>query len=107
MKYLIEPYVMFPNMNGTVGLGNLPDVPVDASPDDIFSHLKFGVMLSIDAYNDKWAINSDLLYMDLGEDVKAGKFIKSGKVTAKQLGWEFARISTGQALAGIRFGIYA
>jgi len=87
-KYLIEPYVMFPNMNGTVGLGNLPDVAVDANPDDIFSHLKFGAMLSFDAYNDKWAINSDLLYMDLGEDVNAGTFIKSGKVSAKQLGWE-------------------
>ena len=34
--FLAEPYLMFPNMKGTVGLGILPDGTVDASANDIF-----------------------------------------------------------------------
>lgn len=41
-RFVVEPYVMFPNVNGTVGLDNLPDVSVDQSPSDLFKHLQFG-----------------------------------------------------------------
>ena len=40
--FLVEPYLMFPNMNGKTGVGNLPDVSVDANPGDIFSKLQMG-----------------------------------------------------------------
>jgi len=53
--YVVEPYVMFPNMNGTVGVGNLPNADVDENPGDIFSHLQFGAMLYLEAHNDHWA----------------------------------------------------
>jgi hypothetical protein len=87
-EFLVEPYLMFPNMNGSVGLRNLPDAPVDASTNDIFNNLKMGFMLNVEASNDKWAIGSDVLYMSLGEDVKSGILINSGEIKAKQLGWE-------------------
>lgn len=86
--FLVEPYIMFPNMNGTVGLGILPDAEVDASTNDIFSNLKMGFMLNVEASNDKWAVGTDILYMSLGEDVRTGTLIHSGEITAKQLGWE-------------------
>jgi hypothetical protein len=88
--YLLQPYAMFPNMNGTAGLGNLPDADVNADAGDIFSNLEIGAMLYLEAHNDHWAISSDLLYMDLKQDV-AGKYnILTGEAVAKQLGWELA-----------------
>src|SRR5580765_139172 len=53
--YLLEPYMMFPNMNGTVGLGNLPDSDVNEDPSDVFSNLQRGAMLYGEAYSKYWA----------------------------------------------------
>ena len=70
--FLIEPYVMFPNMKGDIGIGVLPPAHVDEGPDDIFSNLQMGVMLYAEAYNSRWAFSSDVLYMYLKSDVAAG-----------------------------------
>jgi hypothetical protein len=89
-QFLVEPYLMFPNMNGKTGVGNLPDVSVDANPGDIFSNLQMGAMLNLEASNDKWAVATDFIYMNLQQDVTSGKLINSGEVTAKQFAWELA-----------------
>ncbi len=89
-SYLIEPYLMFPAMNGTTGVGLLPPVDVNVNSNQIFSNLKFGAMLFLEARKGDWAINSDLLYMSLGQNVKSGIVINSGDISAKQLGWEVA-----------------
>ncbi|MDN3641916.1 hypothetical protein QWY87_04345 [Lutimonas halocynthiae] len=86
--FLVEPYLMFPQMNGSVGLGIVPDVSVDASANDIFSNLKMGFMLNLEATNGKWTIGSDVLYMSLAQNVASKHDIINGEVTAKQLGWE-------------------
>lgn len=88
--FLVEPYAMFPNMTGDVGLGNLPDVSTNINPDQIFNHLKMGAMLYLEASNEKWNINSDLLYMDLAQGVESNTLISNGEITVKQLGWEVA-----------------
>jgi len=88
--FLIEPYLLIPYMSGNIGLRNLPEVEVDANPGDIFSKLQFGGMLYLEAHNDDWAITSDLLYMNLGQDVTPGIIISSGNVNAQQWAWEFA-----------------
>jgi len=88
--YVIEPYVMFPNMKGTAGVGVLPDASVDEDPSDIFSHLQIGAMLYAEAHNDLWAVSSDLLYMKLKSDVQPGTLLNSGAVELSQLGWELA-----------------
>ncbi len=89
-KFLIEPYVMFPNMTGETGVRDLPSVDVDANVSDIFSRLQFGAMLYLEAKTDKWAITSDLLYMSLKQDITPNIIINSGELTAKQLGYELA-----------------
>ena len=87
--FLIEPYLMFPVMKGTVGLGNLPfDVPVDANTNNIFSNLNMGFMLNAEATNGKWAVGTDIIYMSLAHDVEPSILNKDGEITAKQLGWE-------------------
>ena len=87
-SYLVEPYVLFPNMNGTVGLADLPEAEIDADTNEIFGHLKMGAMLYAEASNDLWAIGSDLIYMELAQGVKSGFAVESGEVTAKQFAWE-------------------
>lgn len=88
--FLAEPYLMFPNLSGTVGLGSLPDASVNASPGDIINHLQMGAMLYLEAGVGKWAITSDLLYMNLSADVPKKSIINSGDVTVKQTAWELA-----------------
>jgi hypothetical protein len=87
-NFLTDVYIMFPYMDGEIGKGNLITVPVDASPGDIFSKLKMAAMLYFEAKTDKWAITSDLVYMNLNQEVTPGTLLHSGNVTAKQFVWE-------------------
>jgi len=68
-NFLAEPYAMFPSMKGNVGIGTLPDATVDADVGDILSHLQMGAMVYLEASNGNWAVSSDLLYMNLKQDV--------------------------------------
>ncbi|WP_124019511.1 hypothetical protein [Flavobacterium laiguense] len=87
-SFLVEPYMMFPSMNGSVGLGDLPDATIDAGSNDIFGNLKMGFMLNAEATTGKWTIGSDVLYMNLAQGVDPRNLINSGEITAKQIGWE-------------------
>lgn len=91
-SYLVEPYLLFPNMSGTVGLADLPEVDVDADTNQIFGNLKMGAMLYAEASNDKWAIGSDIIYMSLAQGVKPGSTHWSGEITAKQFAWEVSSL---------------
>ncbi|MCH6199518.1 hypothetical protein MMU07_08010 [Aquiflexum sp. LQ15W] len=88
MDFLVEPYIMFPNMNGQTGIGDLLNIPVDANPGDIFSRLQMAFMLNTELRTDKWAVTSDFVYMRLNQDIRSGLVINSGDVTAKQFIWE-------------------
>jgi hypothetical protein len=89
-NFLTEIYVLFPNMNGETGIGDLITVPIDANPGDIFKKLEIGGMLYLEAHNNKWAFTSDLVFMNLEDEVTPGTIINSGTVTAKQGIWEAA-----------------
>lgn len=88
--FLVEPYIMFPNMNGETGLGDVLNIPVNANPGDIFSRLQMAFMLNAEMKAEKWAVTSDLVYMRLNQDIRSGLVINSGEVTAKQFIWEAA-----------------
>jgi hypothetical protein len=89
-KTLAELYMMFPNMKGNAGLGTLPDAPVDMNAADILNRLQMGAMLYVEAANDKWSVNTDIVYMHLEQNVRTGLLISSGEVNIKQLAWELA-----------------
>jgi hypothetical protein len=90
-NFIIEPYMMLPNMSGETGIGEvIPPVEVDADVGDILGHLKMGAMLYMEATNDTWTISSDLIYMKLGQDIKTNQFVTGGNVTMQQLAWEVA-----------------
>jgi hypothetical protein len=107
-------YLIFPYMNGDIGIGNEITAPVDANPGDIFSKLKFGGMLYLEAHNNNWAITSDLIYMNLNVDIPEGELWNSGSIGAKQLVWEpaglyrltsFLEVGAGGRLNNIQSGI--
>jgi len=81
-------YLLFPYMKGNLGIGNEITAPVDATPGDIFSNLKMGGMLYLEARHNKWAVTSDLIFMNLKQDIAPGKFWDNGTAGAKQLVWE-------------------
>lgn len=89
-SFYAEPYVMFPNMNGVVAIGNLPEMNVNVGANQIFEKLQFGSMLYLEFSNEKWNVNSDLLYMDIGQAVSSNALINGGDIGATQLGWELA-----------------
>jgi len=89
-QFLLEPYMMFPNMSGTTGLGDLPNASVDENPGDIFKNLQFGAMLYAEAHRGFWTISSDVTYMKLKSDVNIKNGIVSGTAEIKQLAWELA-----------------
>lgn len=88
--FLTEIYLMFPYIDGETGIGNNLVLPVDANPGDIFSKLKMAGMLYLEAKTDKWAITSDLVYMNLKQEITPGILLNSGELTAKQFVWEAA-----------------
>jgi hypothetical protein len=55
---------MFPHMSGSAAVKGIP-ADVSESPSDIFSKLKLGGMLYLEAHNAKWALSVDGIYMDL------------------------------------------
>jgi len=89
-KYLVEPYLMFPNMKGEVGLADLPAASVDEDPGDIFSNLQMGAMVYFEANNGTWMFSSDLLYMDLESDLTIKEDVLEGTAEMSQLGFELA-----------------
>ena len=55
----------------------------DADSGDILGRLKFGAMLYLEAYSDRWAITTILMYMKLAQDVTTDTLINSGNVVMK------------------------
>jgi len=97
-QWTIAPYLLFPTMQGSTGIGSLPLLHVDASPSEIFSHLHFGAMLYVQARKGSWAFVLDQIYMDLNQDVNPGGIWVNGTVTMKQYAAEafaFKEVSHG------------
>jgi hypothetical protein len=88
--FLVEPYIMFPVISGQIGIGNLPPVELDVNTGDILANLHMAAMLYLEARNNEWAITSDIVYMNLQQDITPDKIISSGTATIKQTIWEAA-----------------
>jgi hypothetical protein len=89
-EFLVEPYFMLANMEGTTAVGSLPDVEVDASAEEILDHLQSGFMIYVEARKGPWAFTSDFLFMDLEASAEPSTAIQSGVVTMGEAAWELA-----------------
>ena len=83
-NFTAAPYMLFLSMDGDAAIRGLP-IDVDASTGDIFDNLDFGVMFFFEARNDKWAVNFDLLYMNLGKEGVTPLVSRNAEVDMKQL----------------------
>lgn len=89
-NFLIEPYLLLPNMNGDTGISDLPTVSVDQDPSDIFDKLEMGAMLYAEASDGNSSISTDFIYMKLGDDVAIRPPVLSGHAEVTQTAFELA-----------------
>ncbi len=82
--FTAAPYLLLPSMNGDVAIKGLP-IDANLNPGDIFDNLDFGFMLYFEASTDKWAVNLDLLYMDLSKKGVTPLTSRNAEVGMKQL----------------------
>jgi hypothetical protein len=61
-------YLFAPSLEGTVGVGGLPTVDVDASFSDLLDYLDFAFMAVAEARRDRFGIFGDILYTKLSGD---------------------------------------
>jgi hypothetical protein len=67
-------YLFAPSLEGTIGVGGLPTVDVDASFSDILQYLDFAFMAVGEVRRDRFGIFGDILYTKLsgGTDILGG-----------------------------------
>jgi len=87
--FLVEPYLAFPNLNGTTEVGILPDAELEADASDTFN-CRIGTILYFEMAKDKWAFSSDLFYMNLAQDAPSGPVINNCNLNLKQFSSELA-----------------
>lgn len=64
-QYTITPYLYATSMSGQTQIGPVI-APVSVRFGDILDHLSWAAMGNLNAQNDKWAVNVDLMYAKLG-----------------------------------------
>jgi hypothetical protein len=110
----VSPYLWFPGVHGTVGaLGR--DAGFKASPSDLLSHFRFGVMGAVEARRNRLLVPIDLMWIRLQDDkaipfppglkatsatIKATEFILTPKIGVRLIDEEKIKVD---ALAGIRY----
>ncbi len=67
-QFAAAAYLWAPSLSGTVGIGELPPVEVDASFSDLLENLDFAFMAVAEARYDRFGIFSDLMYTKLSVD---------------------------------------
>ena len=110
---VVAPYLWLPGVHGTVGaLGR--DVSIHASPAELLSHFRFGLMGLIDPSYKRLVLPLDLFWVRLGDDkalpfpnleattanIKATELIVTPKIGLRIVNQEKLKID---ALTGVRY----
>lgn len=111
--FAVSPYLWFPGVHGTIGaLGR--DISIHATPGDLLSHFRFGLMGLLDTRYKRIVVPLDIVWVRLGDN-KALPFPNLPVTTAKLKGSEFiltpkvgyrlvdSQIVKIDALAGFRY----
>ena len=83
----MSPYLWFPGVHGTVGAGS-HDASVHASPGDVLSHFRFGLMGAVEGRYKRLVLPLDIMWVRLGDD-KALPGPNLGAATANVIASEF------------------
>jgi hypothetical protein len=110
--FTVSPYLWFPGVHGTIGADQLP-VSVHATPGDLLSHFRFGIMGVVEPRYKRILLPLDIVWVRLADDkalpltpngtvanLKGSEFILTQKVGYRLLDYKMVKID---ALAGFRF----
>src|SRR5262249_61443700 len=81
-SFALTPYIWLPNVNGTLKYGppppNTGSPEVDTGPNNYLENLSMALMLSGEARKGRWAIVSDLIYLDFNNEKSSVKDVNFG-----------------------------
>jgi hypothetical protein len=108
--FSVSPYLWLPWIHGTLGV-NGNDASFHATPDELISHFRFGLLGLVDTRYKRVVMPVDILWLRLGDDralpnvgitanVKGTVFILSPKVGYRVIDTKMIKID---ALAGLRY----
>lgn len=84
-SFTLEPYAWSPGVYGTVGVGRLPSMKVNASPIDILRNLDWGIFARGEIRHARWGLLLDGFYARFSTSVTpAGPLYESAKATLAQ-----------------------
>jgi hypothetical protein len=111
--FVVAPYLWFPGVHGSIGGPNGRQVGYSASPGDLLSHFRFGLMGVAEPRYKRILMPLDIMWIRLGSDralpntpsqgvanLKAQEFILTQKVGYRLIDQEKIKID---ALAGFRY----
>jgi len=81
-EFSITPYLWLPNIDGTLkysvpsGASGSPEVQV--GPNDYLEALRFAMMIAGEVRKDRWAVFTDVIYLDLSSEKSSVKSINFG-----------------------------
>ena len=111
--FAVSPYLWFPGVHGTIGARGR-DVSFKASPGDLLSHFRFGLMGVLEARYKRLLLPLDIMWIRLGDNkalpfpnlmvntakLKASEFILTPKIGYRVIDQEKIKID---ALVGFRY----
>jgi hypothetical protein len=98
--FSVTPYLWLPNIDGTLkynvppGAGGGPEVKV--GPNDYLEALSFAMMISGEARRNRWAVFTDLIYLDFSSEKSSVKTIDFGGSSVSS----GVNVSTSSSLSG-------
>jgi hypothetical protein len=111
--FVVAPYLWFPGVHGSIGGPNGEQVGFKASPGDLLSHFRFGLMGVAEPSYKRVVMPLDIMWIRFGQDralpntpsqgvanLKAQEFILTQKVGYRVIDQEKIKID---ALAGFRY----
>ena len=92
-KFMIAPYLWIPAQHGTIasrGVTANVSMNVGQSWDALIDNFKFAACLHMEANKDKWTIFGDVMYTNLGNEVKQSNVDADQKMGIFELGGSYA-----------------
>ncbi len=86
-EFDIAPNLWMASLKGNIGYLD-QSVPVEARFKDILDQLSFGAMLHAEAHNDRWAIMTDFVYLELTENGTLSPLDVPTEAEITQIIWE-------------------
>ncbi len=110
----VSPYLWFPGVHGTVVGPNGNGLGFSASPGDLLSHFRFGIMGAVEARHKRIVTSLDMMWIRLGADnaipfpplnaasanIHATEFLLTPKIGFRLINEKMIKVD---ALAGIRY----